>query len=602
MTDTIPRSPGLVPATAYSYIRLSSKRQATVDEKKKYRDGFRRQIELCDEYLALNPHLTLDTTLKLHDLGVSGFTLANSAEEGDGKLAQFLRLVKEGRIAKGSYLLVESLDRMTRAQVNVALGMLLNLVNSGIVVVSLTDKMDYRDAPDDPTSYSKFMYSMMSLMRAHEESSVKSKRLKATWEEKRRKAHDRKLTARAPAWLDLVDDVFVRNEKRVTVVNEIMGYLADGWGRDRIARKLNADPDPDKRCWGHGRSWHGGTIQKLTDNRALIGEFQPHKLLHVERRGMLVAKRVPVGDPIPDYYPRVVDEDLWAKARGVANERKLGRAHNGGGQTGTVISNLFGSVATCAVCLKPMNYRDRGPRSTPVLRCSAERAGACTNAYRIPYDDTENAVLSWLVKLDLSGGAPGEVARLAEKLRTALARRDELQARGETIVAEFGLGNRFAKAPLARIEQQLAEAEETIVDLERRIAVLRAAGGRDEREMAVATLLDLRKNGAPAEEVAAVRLRIRQIVRDTFAYMYCHDDGHIDIGTIDGCRHRFRDGYWWHEPSRTWLPWSGAMMGMGTRATKAELARRAAWLAEAEGARPELKWDRDRKEWVPDEA
>ncbi|ACS39456.1 hypothetical protein [Methylorubrum extorquens] len=126
--------------------------------------------------------------------------------------------------------------------------------------------------------------------------------------------------------------------------------------------------------------------------------------------------------------------------------------------------------------------------------------------------------------------------------------------------------------------------------------MLRASGDRNEREMAAATLLDLRKKGVPAEG-GAVRLRIRQIVRDTFAYMYCHG-GHVDIGTIDGGGHRFRDGYWWHEPSKVWLPWSGSMKGMGSRATKEEFARRAAWLAEAEAKRPPLHWDRDRKERV----
>lgn len=598
MTDAPSRSPAPAPATAYSYIRLSSKRQATADEKKKYRDGFRRQVELCDEYLALNPHLTLDTSLKLHDIGVSGFRGANSAPEGEGKLALFQRAVDSGRVEKGSYLLLESLDRMTRTQVNVAQAMLLNLVNSGIIVVSLTDRMTYRSAPDDPASNANFMYSVMTLMRAHEESRMKSKRLRATWEEKRRKVHDRKITARVPGWLRLVDGTFEPNDKRVDVVNEIMGYLADGWGRERIARQLNADPDPDKRCWGHGRSWHGGTVQKLTDNRALIGEFQPHKLEFVERRGVLVPKRVPVGDPIPDYYPRVVSDELWARARGVANKRRLGRAYNAGGQTGTVISNLFGAVATCAVCLKPMNYRDRGARSTPVLRCSSERAGACTNTYRIPYEDTENAILSWLVRLDLSGGVPGEAARLGEDLRTAIAHRDGLQARGEAIVAEFGLGNRFSKAPLADIERDIAKAETEIVDLEGRIAVLRAAGGRDEREMAVGKLLELRKGKAPEQEIAAVRLHIRQIVRDTFSYMYCQEDGHIDIGTIDGGKHRFRDGYWWHEDARAWIPWAGSAMGMGYRATKAELRRRAAWLAEAEAKQPPRKWDPDQKAWT----
>ena len=47
-------------------------------------------------------------------------------------LATFLELVHAGRIARGSYLIVESLDRLTREHIRPALTLLLNLIDNGI--------------------------------------------------------------------------------------------------------------------------------------------------------------------------------------------------------------------------------------------------------------------------------------------------------------------------------------------------------------------------------------------------------------------------------------------------------------------------------------
>lgn len=575
--ETSPGAPP-APATAYSYLRLSSKRQANSEESKTYRDGFRRQIAMRDAYLARNPHLTLDTRLVLHDIGVSGYTGANVARGGGGKLAGFLAEVEAGRIARGSHLLVESLDRMSRQQVGRAQAVLLSLVNSGIVVVSLTDNQVYRESRDP----SQFIMSIMSLTRAHEESVVKATRLRETWERKRQVALERPISGRCPAWLKVVDGKFAADDGRVEVVREIMGHLADGVGRDRIARILNARGE---KPWGHGTQWHGGTVQKITDNRALIGEFQPHRLAYEERKGVMVAKRVPVGEPIPDYFPRVVDDVLWTRARAVAVKRRLGKAPNAGGRQGTFVTNLFGEVATCRVCGKRMNHRDRGPRSFAVLRCSGERAGTCTNAYRFPYQDTENAILSWLIKIDFSGNAPGEAAKLDEEMRQAAAKRDELQARGEAIVRDVGASSRFARAPLAEIEAELNRLEVRIAELGAQALALKASGGAEERQMAVAHLIGLWQDKAPKEQIFAARWRIRQIVRETVQEMWCHPDGHIDILTIDGQDHLFRDGYWWCPEEEMWLAWAGAAFGGGYWATKKELARRRVWLEEAQRSR-----------------
>lgn len=319
-----PPTTGPAPAIAYSYLRLSSKRQANRVDGERYRDGFRRQIEARDTYLNENPHLTLDTKFNLHDIGVSAWTRANIAAGGTGKLRLFVDEVEAGRIAVGSYLLVESLDRVSRTDINVAQELLLRLVNNGIIVRSIADKQTY-SSTSEPM---QFIISIVYLMRAHEESLIKAERLAKTWVRKRADIGNRKLTARTPSWVLPDGAGFKLHKKRAAIVERIFTQLAKGYGRDAIARELNRDGEP---TWGKGRAWHGGVIQKITDSRSVLGEFRPHQMEFSYVKGIRVGKRIPAGDVIPDYYPAAIDQDLWDEARLKADKRRLGKAPNAGG-------------------------------------------------------------------------------------------------------------------------------------------------------------------------------------------------------------------------------------------------------------------------------
>src|SRR5881227_495642 len=98
---------------AYSYIRFSHPDQAKGD-------SLRRQTELRDAWLARN-HVSLDTSLSLEDKGVSGYTGEHRDNPDRHALAAFVGLVKKKRIARGSYLIVESLDRLSREDIIPAL-------------------------------------------------------------------------------------------------------------------------------------------------------------------------------------------------------------------------------------------------------------------------------------------------------------------------------------------------------------------------------------------------------------------------------------------------------------------------------------------------
>ena len=117
---------------AYSYIRFSSTEQLKGD-------SLRRQSDLSKNYAEANG-LELDTKLNLRDLGISAFDKSNLNK---GALGQFLKLVEDGMIARGSYLLVESLDRLSRDKVMDALGIFLNILNAGIIIVTMADNQVY---------------------------------------------------------------------------------------------------------------------------------------------------------------------------------------------------------------------------------------------------------------------------------------------------------------------------------------------------------------------------------------------------------------------------------------------------------------------------
>jgi hypothetical protein len=90
----------------------------------------------------------------------------------------FLLAVDEGRIPSGSVLIVEGLDRLSRAEPIRAQAQLAQIINAGITVVTASDGREYnreklKAQPMD------LVYSLLVMIRAHEESDTKSKRVKA---------------------------------------------------------------------------------------------------------------------------------------------------------------------------------------------------------------------------------------------------------------------------------------------------------------------------------------------------------------------------------------------------------------------------------------
>jgi DNA invertase Pin-like site-specific DNA recombinase len=216
-------------ATAYSYIRFSTPEQ-------RKGDSLRRQRELSERY-AKDHGLIIGNRLQLQDLGKSAYSGKHRSE---GALGQFLKLAEMGKIAKGSVLLVESLDRLSREQITTALKQFLAIIDKGIKIVTLIDQREYSQKTIN-TGCSELIVSLTIMARAHEESATKALRLSKAWERKRKLANVTKLTASCPAWLKLNDTKtqFDVIEDRVEIIRKIFDMKLSGKGLRSIIRELN---------------------------------------------------------------------------------------------------------------------------------------------------------------------------------------------------------------------------------------------------------------------------------------------------------------------------------------------------------------------------
>jgi len=407
---------------------------------------------------ALKHHLDLDETLTFHDVGVSGFRLQNVEE---GRLAYFLEAVRADLVPQGSVLLVEQLDRISRAAPRKALRALEAICDAGVSVVTLNDGREYSSSSLDRDPMD-LMMSVLTFTRAHEESATKASRLKASWENKRANSSTKPMTGVVPAWLRL-DKEAGKIEvipDRAAVVQRIYDMTMSGIGQHSIAAALNSEGVPP---WGRGAHWHRSYIAKILANPAVVGTFAPHVM---EYEGAKKAKRVL--PPLLGYYPAVITDEAFAEVRALQTAGAASR----GRHAAQPVSNVLAGMAQCALCGRTMTRTNKGKRSHPAFVCTAAKAGAGCAYKSVRYAWIEMAIAERLpARL---GDIPAAEAHgdLADRIRGAEEWADELKEAGrqlldqETAAPAEGRG-----AALAKVEARLREAEAIVAELlERREA------------------------------------------------------------------------------------------------------------------------------------
>ena len=287
-----PKGAAAVNGLAYSYLRFSTPEQARGDSR-------RRQLSLAETY-AKQHGLQLDKGLNFRDLGVSAFRSKNAREGG---LRAFLDAIEHGLVPPNSYLLVESLDRLSRDRILEAQALFLQIVSSGVTLVTLIDQRSYsRESLNaNPTD---LIVSLVYMMRANEESMTKSSRIRAAHAAVRDNPDTRFHGSQCPGWIrpnpnrtgyELIPE-------KAAIVQRIYREALAGRGLQRIARDLNQDGVPlFGRGNQRGKLWQRALIRRLMYTPLLIGDYTPH-------RGELVNGTIRFMPTLTKkgYYPPVV--------------------------------------------------------------------------------------------------------------------------------------------------------------------------------------------------------------------------------------------------------------------------------------------------------
>lgn len=382
------------PVKAYSYIRFSTPKQAQGD-------SYRRQLQQAMDYCAEH-NLQLDDKT-IDDFGTSAFRGANMSE---GALGRFVDAVKHGEIEQGSYLLVESVDRLSRQAVEEALEQFLAIVRAGIVIVTLSDKQVFRRGQVD---FTKLIVSIVYMARANDESEMKSRRSRAAWSNGREQARkNNKVIAnsRLPSWLTRDGEQIVPIPERVAIVNEMFEMAKSGCGYEQIAKVFL---EKGYKTFGKEADWRPAGIQAVIKSQAVIGVFQPHVIEN--------GHRVPADEPISGYYPTIVSPALFEEVQHLISKRNK---HSGSYRKGT-FNNLFSGVLRCQ-CGESLRYQNKGRAGSPrnYLVCPKQNTAGCKLPNML-YDKVEPQLLQavFLLNKVMKQRVEGEDKTIA--LRTMLA-------------------------------------------------------------------------------------------------------------------------------------------------------------------------------------
>lgn len=425
----------------YLYIRFS-------DGKQEDGTSYDRQLERARSYCR-------DKNILLHeDEDHVFFDSGKSAYKGEhlaagGELKRFYDLVAKGTIPRGSRLLVEDLDRLSRQDMWKASDKFRELVDAGILVVTLMDRKEWTGLG----SFGDAMQMLIKLDLNNQESAKKSDRVGKSWTERYKQARNgQAIKIPLASWLTYGPDGFaILKEPEAGAVRLIFEMCIDGHGMISIAKELMARGHKPFR----GSKWITASVFGIVKNQAAMGVYTP-------RDG---------GEPVPDYFEAVVDNTTWWAAQAAIAGRKKARA-----TLQTKSFNVWQGIARCYYCNSTLHCLAKGRKKQQYLVCSGKTAGICLKAKNLRLDGSElvfaelltqidnNSLVEddrWQLSLELSALEQQLAAQRQqhEDLGNAIARRYTRQLDDQAYAAGLLIDTLMAEKD--SLESQLAQAQIT---------------------------------------------------------------------------------------------------------------------------------------------
>jgi DNA invertase Pin-like site-specific DNA recombinase len=489
-------------AKAISYRRFSSGAQTTGD-------SLKRQTEAAQAYCDANGD---ELDVSFVDAGMSAYRGKNATQ---GALARLVELAKHGTFEPGTKLIVEHLDRLSRADVPTAQQQFTEILRSGLTIVTLMDRQEYtyeRLTKD----IGALLISIVLMFGANRDSANKGERVakaKASRLERVRAGEGVKMTRQGPGWLRAKGSgeklEFVEIPDRVEVVRRIFELSLAGLGKRSIMSILNQE---GVRPFRGGDGWHHSSVSTILRNSAVLGHFRPSRVVD--------GKVIHTGEVVRGYFPPILDEATFYKAQEATEQRNQPRA---AGRKSIGLGNLFSGLGKCGQCGANLVYETRGnsrrkpgtpPRFKALVCDRAARHNGCANTYRHPYDVLEAKVLTALSYCDVTSLLGKPESPDASREAEIAAAVDSKTAEIERLVVAFG------REPLDAVKQRIEILDSEIKahkdDLEahhRKMQIADADRNRDLHLEFLGLVKRMQDADMPANERYVLRSRIAAELR-----------------------------------------------------------------------------------------
>lgn len=502
----------------YSYTRFSDPRQAGGQ-------SVERQTQLAAQWAA-SRGLVLDSSLSMHDEGLSAY---HQKHVKSGALGVFLAAVEAGRIAPGSILLVEQFDRLSRRTALEAQTQLAQIINAGITVVTTKDGKEYSRKSLAANPYDLVM-SVVLMIRAHEESETKSKRVVSSirslcerWQAGTYRGLIR--NGKDPVWLERVGNEWRPIPDRVAAVHAALELYREGYGARPIVRELEK-----QGLYLTQRGAAALQIYRLVRQHALVGA----KELEVDGQQYI----------LDGYYPPLLSRDEWNELQAMVEDRMTNRMHSS--PPGEFVHVLTGlGVLQCGYCRGAIVGQNLGHRprladgrikdyNRRMFCVTNQKAEGCPVKGSKSIAPVERAIMSYCSGMSNLQALYGEDRTSIPRAKIANARADiatidaKLEKLTDAMLAAGGEAPATFIKRAKELEAKKAEAQATLADAERAIAAASRVGVKSVHEKWRALA-----DGVEQQDSQA-RAKARKLVADTFARISVYHSGIIPSETPKG--------------------------------------------------------------------
>jgi len=364
---------------AFLYSRVSSAIQSERGE------GIARQIENAKAFLKNFPEYIIANDVFTDTK--SGFNGANLDESAG--LGTFIKSAEQGNIPRDSLLVIEAPDRLSRLGIKKGQKIFDRIMACGIDIALVRFGIILRHG--DENDFTGSLIVSVGLYLGNLESAQKSERIRFTLNRHKQESikGGRKYSGKVPSWLELAEDKmsfgFVPDQ--VEAVKLMFNMRAKGASFGKIEAELNKQGFKPVKKKKETR-WYEATVARILKYRQVIGEQQVHEMQTIDGK----KKRVPIGDPIKNYYPPIIEEDLFYKVQASFREKRTGRIAQ--------FKNLFSYLTKCE-CGSSRSYAK--PNKTAYLRCRdyIAKPRLC-NHESLYYEPVEKVLLQAFRMLDYS--------------------------------------------------------------------------------------------------------------------------------------------------------------------------------------------------------